>query len=1010
MGQQSWDSIPNAPKAIEPPKLDWDTIPSSPVNPPGNTSPAASVPSVTSPKMPNAQDMVLSGAHKAWDWGNKSIFNVEDPTPEEIQHEGMPAVIRKGVAGLTTPLSLLGEAAGGLGLIKGAKYLKGASKTAEVAEELPKVKSPINAITETAEELPKPKIKLVTNRDGSLSPKDNPLMRLDPATLKPVGPKKVKLSNLEASLDTSMTPFTGKVDDASLPPDPSFHGYTVTIPNMKLRGQVVGDLDKAAESDPALYDLVNNRRGSQEYKDLVNSKYDELKAQYKEKNLDLPDDHDDGIIHVASELNPRKINMNTGEGASDLKHPDIEASWDHIPDDKMSATLPKDLMGAKPRYNIGGTSYTPKFESDVDKAAYITAQTNPSKRDADYLKFVMDATGLDEKGARDLGKQIKNHVSGNIKAHHTIGGPEGEVTIPKYDGYLNQNSLESPGNNSLKISDHRGTGSMELDHTDVPGYLSVEGVVATPTKKGIGTDLYIKALEEAKNRGLKGVASVVDNRSPEGNLIWDKLKKMGKVTTITDSNGRTIDTLSELNPKVNINSGTMPNVKGPEVDMQVSAGGGKPPKPPKEYALEDDNFDWKEWNKKPIKDKIVDALGSSRSIQSIDFTSAPLRQGFGLIHKKSFWTSIKPSFEAMGSEKNYREIAQSVIDHPRFKDAMEHGVSFTGFKDIASREEQFQSPLAEHVIPAVVDWAKNKGLSPTIADKIPNPIRSAARGYTTFMNKLRMDSYSSLVENAEKINKVAKSQGLPEAPINKPAISKFINTATGRGVFNSKMIEQAMPLANQVIYSPRLMKAHLDMLNPYTYIRQSNKSVRLEYLKSAAAITAAAGTTNLLLGLVGGKNNEDMNSSDFGKIKFGDTRLDPMGGNQQYIVLMHRLASNHTTNGNGKQEKLDSRFGGPTKLGALGNFIRNKLAPVPAAVINTVAGKDGGGNPTNTSISNNEAVKLFTPMIVQDFADLMKSDPKLLPLLLPANLGMSLQTYTTPKPKAKGFSIPKVKF
>jgi hypothetical protein len=50
--------------------------------------------------------------------------------------------------------------------------------------------------------------------------------------------------------------------------------------------------------------------------------------------------------------------------------------------------LPKDLAGAKPRFKEFGL----QFESDVDRAAYITAQAKRSARDADYMKFAKEAT------------------------------------------------------------------------------------------------------------------------------------------------------------------------------------------------------------------------------------------------------------------------------------------------------------------------------------------------------------------------------------------------------------------------------------------------------------------------------------------------------------------------------------------------------------------------------------------------------------------------------------------
>lgn len=72
------------------------------------------------------------------------------------------------------------------------------------------------------------------------------------------------------------------------------------------------------------------------------------------------------------------------------------------------AKLPRDLAGARPRFNIGNKSYEPQFKDDLDKALYIIAQDKKSPADARYLKFVMEQTGLDEAGARKVGRDIRD--------------------------------------------------------------------------------------------------------------------------------------------------------------------------------------------------------------------------------------------------------------------------------------------------------------------------------------------------------------------------------------------------------------------------------------------------------------------------------------------------------------------------------------------------------------------------------------------------------------------------
>lgn len=93
--------------------------------------------------------------------------------------------------------------------------------------------------------------------------------------------------------------------------------------------------------------------------------------------------------------------------------------------DVADATLPRDLAGATPRFNIGATSYEPQFASDVDRAAYILAQETPSQRDADYLAFVQQQTGLDEAGARAFGRRVRLDVRRRVE-----GRDPGAVRIP----------------------------------------------------------------------------------------------------------------------------------------------------------------------------------------------------------------------------------------------------------------------------------------------------------------------------------------------------------------------------------------------------------------------------------------------------------------------------------------------------------------------------------------------------------------------------------------------------
>lgn len=75
-----------------------------------------------------------------------------------------------------------------------------------------------------------------------------------------------------------------------------------------------------------------------------------------------------------------------------------------------AAKLPKDLAGAKPRYNYATAAFMPAFDSDFDRAAFIVTQQTPSKRDADYLNWALTTSGLTEKQVKAHGIKVRTQL------------------------------------------------------------------------------------------------------------------------------------------------------------------------------------------------------------------------------------------------------------------------------------------------------------------------------------------------------------------------------------------------------------------------------------------------------------------------------------------------------------------------------------------------------------------------------------------------------------------------
>jgi hypothetical protein len=130
---------------------------------------------------------------------------------------------------------------------------------------------------------------------------------------------------------------------------------------------------------------------------------------------------DNPSIHVIENEEGEKIHLSPEDAAavfsSQAEGP--TASTEESSKDTGPAKLPKDLAGAKPKYKTVGLN----FGSDVDRAAYITAQSKLSSRDADFLKFVMEATGMSEEEVRTYGKEIRSEIKKR----------ESEA----FDGYIN---------------------------------------------------------------------------------------------------------------------------------------------------------------------------------------------------------------------------------------------------------------------------------------------------------------------------------------------------------------------------------------------------------------------------------------------------------------------------------------------------------------------------------------------------------------------------------------------
>jgi hypothetical protein len=373
-----------------------------------------------------------------------------------------------------------------------------------------------------------------------------------------------------------------------------------------------------------------------------------------------------------------------------------------------------------------------------------------------------------------------------------------------------------------------------------------------------------------------------------------------------------------------------------------------------------------------------------RSIMSSFDLSAPFRQGIFLVGRKEFWKSFAGMFKQFGSKETFEGIQASIRSRPTYRKMTEAGLALSEMDGpLHTREEQFMS-----------DWAATK-LGPVSA-----MVRASNRAYVGFLNKLRADVFDDILKKS-----VDAGIDFDADPKALKDIARFVNAATGRGDLGK--LNQAAPVLSGLLFSPRLMASRIAMLNPMTYASYS-PVVRKEALKSLLSFGAMA-TTVIGLAAAGGADVEtDMRSSDFAKIKIGDTRFDMLGGFQQYLKFFAQQITGKKKTASGKLVEFGPGFGKESAWDSFLTALRTKFSPVAGFIADARDGENVIGEEFNLGVEDpkklsswmkNDAVQMFVPLFLQDLTEAMEEYGLKGALTgVPAVFGVGVQTY---KPKEK---------
>ena len=255
---------------------------------------------------------------------------------------------------------------------------------------------------------------------------------------------------------------------------------------------------------------------------------------------------------------------------------------------------------------------------------------------------------------------------------------------------------------------------------------------------------------------------------------------------------------------------------------------------------------------------------------------------------------------------------------------------------------------------------------------------------------------------ADKIIALAEQAGVNTLdPAQAKGIGYLVNAMTGRGNIPG-MSKGVADTVNATFFSARFLKSNFDTLTmhrlgrglPEGPVRSfATRQAAQNLLKIIGGTAAILYTANQLWP---GSVELDPRSTDFGKIRIGNTRIDVTGGMGSLVTLAARIITRQTKSSVTHEIKsLNSgKFGQPTVLDVLNQFWEGKLSPLAGMFRDIFRGKVAGGQPATPSAL---AQNLLIPLPGQTVQDLL-TQPDAAPFLgaiIADELGFSTNTYAS---------------
>lgn len=373
-------------------------------------------------------------------------------------------------------------------------------------------------------------------------------------------------------------------------------------------------------------------------------------------------------------------------------------------------------------------------------------------------------------------------------------------------------------------------------------------------------------------------------------------------------------------------------------------------------------------------------------ITAYDFSAVFRQGGFVVVgHPVRAMKALIPMFDSFLSDQRQASIEKAIQERPNAPLYRKAGLFLAptdGTYKLGAREESMQTNIFDKVP------GGNK-----IKRFLTSGVRASNRAYATFLNVLRADSFDIMAAALSKDGDVT----LDEAKV----VANFVNVATGRGSLGK--FERAAEGLNVAFFAPRYVASRFQLAGgAFTTIGKAtfgkNKRVQRKiaveyarYLIGMAAVYALAALT-----LDDEDFEWDPRSSDFGKIRIGNTRLDPLSGMSQVTVLVSRLVSGEVKSATSGQIRPirgeDVGFGKSTTADIIGQFLRYKLSPMFGTTLNILTQETAVHEPFGIEDLPKD---LLIPIALREIFETMTAQgmSRGTALSMLAIFGMGIQTY-----------------